>query len=38
MEGQPIARGGGEGVEKEETEWSEGDKRFEGEGGAGVLH
>ena len=39
VEGQPGARGGGEGVEKEETEWAKvGDNRFESEGGAGVLH
>ena len=38
IERQPGARNGGEGAEGEKTEWAEGGKRFEGEGGVGVLH
>ena len=38
IQGQPGARGGGEGTEEEDTKWAAGDKRFEDEGGTGVQH
>ena len=37
IEGQPGARDG-EGTEGEDTEWADGDKKFEDEGEAGVQH